>query len=143
MTRSRIDGAVRWGLPLGLTAGTVYAVYLVFVHIDFTPADNGWTLVGVGGSYLVAAAFLLAFTRRWEMRALGQLVSYLADAGLYLGLGLAGVNHRHRLSLQDQNVIRAGFAVGGTLLVLGLVHWLITDGGRARPASASTPAPAP
>lgn len=134
---------IRWGLPLLLTAGTVYAVYRVFVHIQFSDRDNGWTLAGMGGCYLIAAAFLLSFTRRWELRSLGQVVTYLADAALYLGLGLHAVGRRRPLSLHDQNAIRAGFVVGGALLVLGLVWWLIVDGGRARATSDATPVHAP
>jgi hypothetical protein len=118
-----VEGGIRWGLPLLLTAGTVYAVYRVFVHVQFSERDNGWTLAGMGACYLIAAAFVVGFTRRWEMRSLGQVVTYLADAGLYLGLGLAATGHRHPFTLRDQNVVRAGFLVGGPFLVLGLLWW--------------------
>ena len=79
---------------------------------------------------MVAIAFLLARTRLWSLRALGQVATYASDAALYLGAGGAQLGWWSALGRGDLNLIRAGFAVGGTLLVLGLGAWLAAERGQ-------------
>jgi hypothetical protein len=146
--RTVLEGVARWALPLLLTAAAVVAVFLFFRHIDISRSENGLILVVAGGAYLVASAFVLGFTRRWELRSLGQVVSYLADGCLYLLLGLGLMRRHGPLTRDEQNWIRAGFVVGGPLLVAGLVLyalrlWRDERGPRRRPEPAIVIAPEP
>jgi hypothetical protein len=140
--RRRVEGFARWLWPLAATAGTLYAVYVVFTHIEFSRRDDGWILVAMGGCFLFAALVLLVFTRRWELRGLGQVVTYLADGALYFALGANSLGWRDGLSASDQNAIRSGFAVGGTFLVFGVLIWVWREY-RDRPGPEPDPQPPP
>lgn len=130
MNRQTAIGFVRWAWPLTAVALTVYAVWRAFLHVDFSRNDDAVLLAFIGSAFLVAVAFLVVFTRRWTLRALGQVIAYLADAGLYLGAALPQLGVRRPLTPGDVTLLRAGFAVSGTFLVVGLVWWFVVDGGR-------------
>jgi hypothetical protein len=120
-------------VPLLLAAGTVFAVWLAFSQHEFTPRDrdDAYILTFIGSAYVVAALFLLAFTRQWSLRGLGQLGTYLGDAGLYLTAGGSRLGWRGPLTEAEANLIRALFVVGGCLLISGLAWWgIATHGGR-------------
>lgn len=127
----RLRKIVRWLWPLVAAAGTVFAVWLVFQSHDYGRSGDAWLLAFVGTAYLIAVAFVLIFTRRWDLRALGQVVTYFADAGLYIGAGGSALGWRRPLTPEEVNLIRSGFVVGGACLVIGLVTWTVrTRGGR-------------
>ena len=124
--KQRVRRFCRWVWPLVSLAGTIAAVWwLWFEAHDATRRNDATLLVWIGIAYLIAIAFLLSFTRRWTLRGLGQIATYGSDAMLYLGLGGAGLGWWSPFSEGQVNLIRAGFVVGGTGLVLGLVWWMI------------------
>lgn len=117
---------VRYMGPLLALAGTVYAVWMVwFQRHSSTARSDGALLAGVGFAYLCAIGFLLGFTRRWTVRALGQVATYAADAALYLGIGGTALGWWRPYSASELNLIRSGFVAGGSCLVVGLFAWAI------------------
>jgi hypothetical protein len=121
-----MNGFLRWTLPLFALAGTIYAVWLLWFHRHLsTPRTDGQLLACVGLAYLIAIGFLLFFTRRWTMRALGQIATYGADAALYLGVGASALGWWPPYSRDELNLIRSGFVVGSACLVVGLFAWAI------------------
>lgn len=125
MIRRRLPGFVRWLWPILATAGTIYAVWAVFMDHKFTEREDGWLALSIGLSYLVATIFLVANIRRWSFRSIGQVVTYLADSGLYVGAGLVKLGRWHPRTEGELTLIRAAFVVGCTFLVLGLVWWAV------------------
>lgn len=121
--------------PLVLTAGTVYAVWLLLRRHAFTTGDqlNGYILIYIGVAYIVAVTFLLLFTQRWTFRGIGQLCTALGDAVLYFGTGLLSLGWREGpRTAGELNLIRSLFIVGGTLLMAGLGWWAVTTRGGRR-----------
>ena len=122
---TRLRTIARWLWPLLALAGTIWAIRnLWFDRHLATARTDAELLVYIGACYVVAIAFLLACTRSWSLRSLGQVATYSSDAALYLGAGGAQLGWWGALGGGDLNVIRAGFAVGGTLLVIGLGAWV-------------------
>lgn len=130
--RDRALTMFRWLWPLAALAGSIYAAWRLFLHIEFSQSDDARILLGIGGSYLVAIAFLLIFTRRWDLRSLGQVATYAADAGLYLSLGVPQFEHWHPMTPEEQSLLRASFTVGCSFLLVGLLYWVITTRGGRR-----------
>lgn len=129
----RLSPILRWLWPLLAMAGTVFAVWLVFETHDYGRRGDAWLLFGVGLVYLVAVGFILGFTRRWDWRELGQIVTYLADAGLYIGAGGSTLGVRPAIQSWELNLIRAMFVCGGVCLVVGLLAWVVRTHGGAKP----------
>lgn len=115
---SKIKPFLLWALPIIATWATIWAVFSAFQsyesHID---AD---ILLFIGGSFLIAALFLVGYTRHWTWRGLGQTFAYLSDAGLYLGWGASAKGWRGSLDRKDYDLLRAGFIVSASLLIIGL-----------------------
>lgn len=113
--------------PLVALAGTISAVGLAFNRREFDTGDDGWLLLVEGVSYLLAVIVLIVYTERWTLRGLAQVATYAADAGIYVGVGGAAVGLRSPLSDLEINLIRAGFVVGGPLLIISLIGWVVID----------------
>lgn len=145
MTRRRrfLVWFVPWAWPLLATAGTVWAVWAVFRRGPVGRDTDSWILVGIGAVYAFAALAILLGTRRWDSRALGQLLTYLGDAGFYGVIGASRFGWRGGLSGAEVDLIRALFVVGGALLGFGLLFWLgRTRGGTREPAARAADPPA-
>ena len=124
-----MNGLIRWLWPLLATTLTIFAVSRLFLHVNFTNSGDTALLLFIGFVFLFAAAVLVIFTRRWELRGLGQVVTYLADAMLYGGAGLARLGAWGGLAGNEAGIalMRAMFVVGGVFLVVGVVKHLLTE----------------
>lgn len=130
---TRLHRTLRWLWPLLAMAGTVFAVWLVFETHNYGRTGDAWLLLGVGLVYLIAVGFILTYTRRWDWRALGQIVTYLADAGLYIGAGGSALGVRPAIQGWELNLIRAMFVCGGVALTGGLLAWVLRTHGGKKP----------
>lgn len=118
-------------MPVFLACGTVYGVYLVFAAHDIEPASTIDTriVVAMGVAYLMAALVMFGQNERWPLKAIGQFVTYLADAQLWLGVGAGRLRWRHDIDTRDLQILRAWFVVGTAALILGIV---VYEGRRLR-----------
>lgn len=136
----RTQRFLRWAWPLLALVGTISVVWRCYFQAQaVTPKQDPWVPVGIGVAYLIALAFILGTTESWSLRGLGQVATYVADAGLYLGLGLPMYGHWHAFTPGELNLIRACLAVGGTFLVLGLVWWRVSSWRESRARPEPTP----
>jgi hypothetical protein len=115
--------SIAYTLPLIGSLIAVGLVYLFLSHADISSTTNAWILFGIGCVYVFAATTLLIFTRRWPLRTVGQLLTYIADALVYLYLGSVYLGFHDPLIPSEQNVIRSLFAIGGPAIVIGIVLW--------------------
>lgn len=109
--------------PLLALFGTVYAVKTVFGYHSFSDQENAAVLLSIGVTYIIAIMFIIYYSERWSLRALGQVATYTSDSLLYIAIGFSALGKRGRASESLNDFLRSGFVVGGILLVTGLFYY--------------------
>ena len=99
-------------------------VTVIFLALLFFPPPD-WLdtviLLGVAVAYTIGWAQMLVFRRVWTPRAVGIFWTALADATVYLALGVGKFGHFPTWAL---DLARAAFIVGAPLFALGTIRYL-------------------
>lgn len=116
----------RWYPLFGLAAliGIAFGVYRIK---PYARHDDAILLGGIATAYALAILVMLIGTKRWSVRGLGLLATMTADALLYGAAAMTGLGWIGAPDKTELDVIRSIFAVGGVLLAIGLIRWLIDE----------------
>ena len=125
--RSRNARMLRWG-RFGMWLLAVAGVWGLFQLHSSTQEQDARLLLSVSIVYGVGILVMLIGTDEWTARNLGLFSTITADALLY-GLGaLAALRYIDPVDEPEVDLIRALFAIGGTLLLIGLLRWMSERG---------------
>lgn len=133
-SNNRLLMQLRRSLPL---LPAILLAFVAWLILNAHPASSRTTSVILlisGVSYLLAAATLLVFTKRWAMRGVGQLLTLLGDASLYLAIGISTLRGE-QITKFEANLIRAFLVVGGPMLLIGIIVWVVRTHRSPRPGN--------
>lgn len=116
----------RYAIPLIVVI--VLAVYVVLANVEEETKEriDPYLLLFIGVTFTLCMGITLAFTRSWTLRSAGVLLALAGDGVLYSFSG-----GRYFVDVDQATVgvvvdlARSCFFVGGPLLLVGLVLWLV------------------
>lgn len=139
--RNGIDQVWRTACALWWTLLLVAGAFALFAWIPerYESTTDPSLLLYVAGAYTVGGLAMLAYTRDWNLIGRGMLLTIMGDALLYISVSLPAVAatrpfwrrfawYMETTEFVSQHwisdVIRACFAIGASLFLLGVVRWI-------------------
>jgi hypothetical protein len=107
-----------------LSLACVLVIWLLLLHFPPPRWLDIVILLGVAAVYTVGWLQMLIFRRIWTTRATGIFWTAMADATVYLALGLAHFGHVPNWAF---DLARAAFIVGAPLFAFGTIRYLTRD----------------
>lgn len=115
----------RWGRLADYYIGVALIWYYLHNHPPTSGLRDAYLLFGIGVIYTLVWAIMIVGTKVWTGRGIGLLGTANGDGLIYIAVSSAALAAIPDLPPETINAARANFYLGGGVLLVMVLRWLI------------------